>query len=127
MLFEQYLLQNNLLTDSKTLLEQYSTSQSLTKAQKDSVNYYLGKTYYLLEKLGISANYFSGVSKESKLYTESFAMKTFLLLSINDTANLKHSSQSFQIDDPLTNEIALFCNASVSLYNRDTTTLNNFL
>jgi len=126
MIFEKYLLQNNLLNDSKTLLEQYSSAQSLSNVQKDSINYFFGKTYYLLEKPGVSANYYSRVSKESNLFPESYAMRTYLLLSIKDTADLSQPFQSFQTNDPLTNEIELFCNASASLYNSDTTTFNYF-
>jgi len=125
MIFERYLLQNNLLSDSKTLLDQYSASGTLSLLQKDSINYYFGKTYYILDKPDTAAYFFSKVSKKSELYAESVFTKTYLCLNDADTSSLLCTLNSIQSDRPLTNELRSFTKASLFLYLRDTLNFNN--
>jgi hypothetical protein len=120
MLFERYLLQNNLFDDSKTLLHSYSASDNLTNLQKDSVNYYLGKTYYKLDISDSAKSYFGKVNNESSLFTESVILKSFISLSYDDTCKVQNDLNSIQTNDKQLQEFILFTKASAYLLQRDT-------
>ena len=120
MRFERYLLQNNLFDDSKTLLHSYSDADNLTRIQKDSVNYYLGKTYYYLDIPDSAKNYFGKVNNESSLFTESFILKSFISLSDDDTCTVQNDLNIIQTNDTQLQEFILFTKASAYLLQRDT-------
>lgn len=124
MLFEKYLLQNNLFDDSKTLLHSYSDSNNLTSKQKDSLNYYLGKTYYQLDISDSARNYFGKVNNESSLFTESVILKSFISLSDDDTCNVQNDLNNIQTNDKQLQEFILFTKASAYLLQHDTISFN---
>lgn len=124
MLFEQYLLKNNLFDDSKTLLLSYSESDKLTSIQKDSLNYYLGKTFFLLENNDSAKYYFDKVSNGAAPFTESCLMKSFIVLSSEDTIDIHKDLDRIQTNEKQLKEFILLTKASAYLLKRDTLSFN---
>lgn len=124
MLFEQYLLRNQLLNDSKTLLHSYSDANKLSSSQNDSLNYYFGKTYYQLENFDSSKYFFAKVSTYSYLYTESCLTKSYISMSTGDTNNLQQDIEKIHCYDKKSEEFLNFTKASVYVMERDTINFN---
>jgi len=124
MQLEQYLLRNNLFDDSHTLLINYTGSERLTAAQKDSVNYFLGKTFLQLDRIDSAKYFFGNVSENAELFTESCLLKSFISLSSDDTCNVQTDLNRIQAKDKQIEEFLLFTKASAYLLKRDTVNFN---
>lgn len=120
MLFEQYLLKNNLPEDSKSLLKTYTNSNKLSSAQKDSLSFYLGKTYYQLDINDSAKFYFNQVNNESTLFNESVLLKSIISLSTDDSCNVQNDLDRIHTTDRQLEEFVIFTRASTYLLKHDT-------
>ncbi len=112
--FTKYLLESKHYEDAIILLNQYKPHE-----RNDSINYFLGKAYYLNQNLAKSTDHFRIVNANSDFYLESQFLSTICLSYSNQVNTADSLLGLLKIKDPLLLELKYFEQSGLSLLKRD--------
>jgi len=117
--FSQHLINQNLYPEAAFVLQELAHKTELSTNQRDTINYYLGFSYYNMQELEASAEYFLQVGKQSPFHYQSQFFAAF-----NHTFNHKYIAgdsilQQLQTTDTLLLALKNFQQSGLALLQRD--------
>ncbi|MBI4930893.1 MAG: TM2 domain-containing protein [Bacteroidetes bacterium] len=116
--FAQYLIDNNQYHDAIYILKKQAV-QNIIPANADSINYYIGWSYYNLKILDSSAFYFSKVNSKP-FYQKSAFYNAFDQSYLKKTGDAKNSLSSIRIEnDSSLTKLRNLQYAGIALLERD--------
>lgn len=116
--FSKYLLESKNYDDAIILLSQYTNNGENTSGN-DSLNYFLGKAFYLNQQLDVASKHFTFVSSQSALFTESQFLNTICLSYSDNRDEAARLLNNLSLEDSVLKELQLFETSGFNLLKRD--------